>query len=144
MDGMVFDAGTWWLITICVTALITLIGALVSRSVFKQLDKNGADIKEVRENYTPRSSHEKDMETLRTIHQKGMDTLRTAHQKDMEILRQEVKEVRTEMKTEIQTLSDDIKEVKEKCLQKTDFERSVLQLENKVDTLTRYLMERRT
>ena len=27
MDGMVFDAGTWWLITICVTALITLIGA---------------------------------------------------------------------------------------------------------------------
>ena len=133
MDGMVFDAGTWWLITICVTALITLIGALVSRSVFKQLDKNGADIKEVRENYTPRSSHEKDMETLRT-----------AHQKDMEILRQEVKEVRTEMKTEIQTLSDDIKEVKEKCLRKTDFERSVLQLENKVDTLTRYLMERRT
>ena len=71
MDGMVFDAGTWWLITICVTALITLIGALVSRSVFKQLDKNGADIKEVRENYTPRSSHEKDMETLRTIHQRG-------------------------------------------------------------------------
>lgn len=41
-------------------------------------------------------------------------------------------------------MSDDIKEVKEKCLRKTDFERSVLQLENKVDTLTRYLMERRT
>ena len=122
MDGMVFDAGTWWLITICVTALITLIGALVSRSVFKQLDKNGADIKEVRENYTPRSVHQQD---------------------GMEKLRGELKDVRREMKTEIQTLSDDIKEVKEKCLRKTDFERSVLQLENKVDTLTRYLMERR-
>ena len=133
MDGMVFDAGTWWLITICVTALITLIGALVSRSVFKQLDKNGADIKEVRENYTPRS-----------VHQQDVDSLRTAQQDGMEKLRGELKDVRREMKTEIQTLSDDIKEVKEKCLRKTDFERSVLQLENKVDTLTRYLLERRT
>ena len=133
MDGMVFDAGTWWLITICVTALITLIGALVSRSVFKQLDKNGADIKEVRENYTPRSVHHQDVDSLRTSQQDGMEKLRG-----------ELKDVRREMKTEIQTLSDDIKEVKEKCLRKTDFERSVLQLENKVDTLTRYLMERRT
>ena len=132
MDGMVFDAGTWWLITICVTALITLIGALVSRSVFKQLDKNGADIKEVRENYTPRSDHQQDVDSLRTAQQDGMEKLRG-----------ELKDVRREMKTEIQTLSDDIKEVKEKCLRKTDFERSVLQLENKVDTLTRYLMERR-
>ena len=40
-------------------------------------------------------------------------------------------------------MSEDIKEVKEKCLRKTDFGRSVLQLENKVDALTRYLMERR-
>lgn len=47
------------------------------------------------------------------------------------------------MKTEIQALSEDIKEVKEKCLRKSDFERSVLQLESKVDALTRYLMERR-
>ena len=37
------------------------------------------------------------------------------------------------MKTEIQALSEDIKEVKEKCLRKSDFERSVLQLESKVE-----------
>ena len=96
---MTFDAGTWWLVTIIVTVVVGLIGYLFGRSVFKALDENRADIKEVR--------------------------------------------VRSEMKTEIQALSEDIKEVKEKCLRKSDFERSVLQLESKVDALTRYLMERR-
>lgn len=121
MDGMIFDAGTWWLIGILLTTLLGIVGALVSRSIFKQIDENRVDIKEVRESYTTQKDHKDDLDDIR----------------------HEIKEVRSEMKTEIQALSEDIKEVKEKCLRKTDFERSVLQLENKVDALTRYLMERR-
>ncbi len=83
--------------------------------------QNRADIKEVRESYTTQKDHKDDLDDIR----------------------REIKEVRSEMKTEIQALSEDIKEVKEKCLRKSDFERSVLQLESKVDALTRYLMERR-
>lgn len=49
---MTFDTGTWWLITIILTALLGCIGALVSRSIFKSLDEHSSDIKEVRENYT--------------------------------------------------------------------------------------------
>lgn len=118
---MTFDAGTWWLVTIIVTVVVGLIGYLFGRSVFKALDENRADIKEVRESYTTQKDHKDDLDDIR----------------------REIKEVRSEMKTEIQALSEDIKEVKEKCLRKSDFERSVLQLESKVDALTRYLMERR-
>lgn len=121
MGGMLFDAGTWWLVTIIVTVVVGLIGYLFGRSVFKALDENRADIKEVRESYTTQKDHKDDLDDIR----------------------REIKEVRSEMKTEIQALSEDIKEVKEKCLRKSDFERSVLQLESKVDALTRYLMERR-
>ena len=121
MEGMLFDAGTWWLVTSIVTVVVGLIGYLFGRSVFKALDENRADIKEVRESYTTQKDHKDDLDDIR----------------------REIKEVRSEMKTEIQALSEDIKEVKEKCLRKSDFERSVLQLESKVDALTRYLMERR-
>lgn len=121
MEGMTFDPATWWLFGILLTALLGIVGALVSRTIFKQIDENRVDIKQVRESYTTQKDHKEAQDAMR----------------------REIKDVRAEMKTEIQTLSDDIKEVKEKCLRKTDFERSVLQLENKVDTLTRYLMERR-
>ena len=99
MEGMLFDAGTWWLVTIIVTVVVGLIGYLFGRSVFKALDENRADIKEVRESYTTQKDHKDDLDDIR----------------------REIKEVRSEMKTEIQALSEDIKEVKEKCLRKSDF-----------------------
>ena len=117
---MTFDTGTWWLITIILTALLGCIGALVSRSIFKSLDEHSSDIKEVRENYTTRKDHKTDIDAVR----------------------REMKEVRSEMRTEIQTLSEDIKEVKETCLRKDVFEHNMLRLENKMDALTKFLMER--
>lgn len=56
---MTFDAGTWWLVTIIVTVVVGLIGYLFGRSVFKALDENRADIKEVRESYTTQKDHRK-------------------------------------------------------------------------------------
>ena len=107
---MTFDAGTWWLITIIVTTVVGLVGFLFGRSVFRQLDENRADIKQVRENYTPRDDHQKDLERLRT-----------AHQKDVEALRREMKEMRTEMRTEIRQMSDDVKDIKENCIRREEF-----------------------
>lgn len=118
---MNFDTGTWWLITILLTALLGVVGALVSRSVFKELDEHAGDIKEIRENYTTRTQHENDLKAIR----------------------QEMKEMRTEMRTEIQGLSEDIKEVKETCLRKDDFLRSMMSLEGKLDTLNKYMIEGR-
>lgn len=121
MKTVTFDAGTWWLLGLLLTGLLGIVGALVTRSVFHRIDENSADIKEVRENYTTREDHKADMDAQR----------------------RELKEVRSEMRTETQALRDDIKEIKETCLRKEDFERNFLRLESKMDALNRYMMERR-
>lgn len=115
---MVFDAGTWWLVGILLTALLGVVGALVSRSIFKRIDENSTDIKEVRENYTPRKDHKE----------------------DLEMVRKEVKDVRSEIRAEIQGLSGDITEIKETCLRNEDFLRQMMRLEGKMDELYRYIM----
>ena len=114
-----FDAGTWWLLTVIVTTVVGLVGFLFGRSVFRQLDENRADIKEVRENYTPR----------------------TDHQKDLEAVRREMKEMRTEMRTEIRQMSDDVKDIKENCIRREEFVSHQLKLENKLDRLMEFMMK---
>ena len=116
---MTFDAGTWWLVTIIVTVVVGVIGFLFGRSVFKALDENRADIKEVRENYTPRSSH----------------------QKDLEAVRRDMKEMRTEMRTEMRQMSEDVKDIKENGVRREEYWRGQLKLENKLDRLMELMMK---
>lgn len=127
---MQFDAGTWWLAGLLLTALIGVAGTLLSRSIFKRMDENSADIKEVRENYTTREDHQKDLTALRN-----------AHQKDMEAMRKELKEVRTEMRTEIKQMSDDIKDIKENCIRREEFVSHQMKLENQLDRLMEFMMK---
>lgn len=116
--GMTFDAGTWWLVGTLLTALLGVVGLLLSRAIFKRLDDNSADIKEVREQYTPRSQHNEDLKDIR----------------------REMKELRGEMRGDIQELNENIKELRETCLRKDDFLRSMMQMEKKMDEIYRHLM----
>ena len=86
---------------------------------FLQLDKNSADIKEVRENYTTR----------------------TSHQKDLEAMRRDMKEMRTEMRTEMRQMSEDVKDIKENGVRREEYLRSQLKLENKLDRLMELMMK---
>ena len=88
MEGMTFDPATWWLFGILLTALLGIVGALVSRTIFKQIDENRVDIKQVRESYTTQKDHREAQDAMR----------------------REIKEVRTEMRTEIRSMSEDVKE----------------------------------
>lgn len=122
---MTFDAGTWWLIGLLLTGLLGVVGALVTRSVFHRIDENSADIKEVRENYTTRKDHK---EAMDAVHK-------------------EIKEVRSEMRTEIQSQSEDIKEIKETCLRNEDFlrqmmrvEDNIMRIDEKMERLYQYIM----
>lgn len=114
---MAFDTGTWWLISILLTALITIIGALISRTVFGKLDENTKDIKQVRENYTPRADHTKDIGSMR-------DELKT-----------DVKSVREELRCETRKLASDIEDIKENCLRKEDFIRAMADSNNRATTI---------
>ncbi|MEG1925502.1 MAG: hypothetical protein RR415_07120 [Ruthenibacterium sp.] len=119
---MLFDAGTWWLFGILLTILLGVVGALLSRSIFKKIDENSADIKEVRENYTPRNEHSEKSKELRTE------------------LKADIKEVRTELRGELQKLSSDIEDIKENCLRKDDFLNSVGALQNEIRQITKFLI----
>ena len=119
MEGMTFDPATWWLFGILLTALLGIVGALVSRTIFKQIDENRVDIKQVRENYTTQKDHKEAQDAMR----------------------REIKEVRTEMRTEIRPMSEDVKEIKENCIRREEFLQSQLKLESKMDKLMEFLMK---
>lgn len=119
MEGMTFDPATWWLLGILLTALLGIVGALVSRTIFKQIDENRVDIKQVRENYTTQKDHKEAQDAMR----------------------REIKEVRTEMRTEIRSMSEDVKEIKENCIRREEFLQSQLKLESKMDKLMEFLMK---
>ncbi len=119
MEGMTFDPATWWLFGILLTALLGIVGALVSRTIFKQIDENRVDIKQVRENYTTQKDHKEAQDAMR----------------------REIKEVRTEMRTEIRSMSEDVKEIKENCIRREEFLQSQLKLESKMDKLMEFLMK---
>lgn len=118
MEGMTFDPATWWLFGILLTALLGIVGALVSRTIFKQIDENRVDIKQVRENYTTQKDHKEAQDAMR----------------------REIKEVRTEMRTEIRSMSEDVKEIKENCIRREEFLQSQLKLEGKIDKLMEILV----
>ena len=52
-----------------------------------------------------------------------------------------MKEMRTEMRTEIRQMSDDVKDIKENCIRREEFLQSQLKLENKLDRLMEFMMK---
>lgn len=81
MEGMQFDAGTWWLAALLLSGVTALLFWLLKRSYDrverkadgavpkaefdKQLDDCKAQIQEIQKTYTTRSAHEKDIDECR-------------------------------------------------------------------------------
>ncbi len=81
MEGMQFDAGTWWLAALLLSGVTALLCWLLKRSYDrvekkadsavpkaefdKQLDDCKAQIQEIQKTYTTRSAHEKDIDECR-------------------------------------------------------------------------------
>ena len=49
MNGMTFDAGTWWLIGLLATGLIGAVVFLIKRTLFSRVDDLTKEVKEVRD-----------------------------------------------------------------------------------------------
>ena len=52
-----------------------------------------------------------------------------------------MKEMRTEMRTEIRQMSDDVNDIKENCIRREEFVSHQLKLENKLDRLMEFMMK---
>ena len=62
--AMTFDAGTWWLIGLLVTALIGAVVFLVKRTLFSRVDELAKEVRETRDGTTKKGEYEKDQEKL--------------------------------------------------------------------------------
>ena len=81
MEGMQFDAGTWWLVVLLLGAATGLLAWLLKRSYDrvekkadgavpkaefdKQMDSCREQIRAIQETYTPRTVHDKDIDECR-------------------------------------------------------------------------------
>lgn len=81
MEGMQFDAGTWWLVALLLSGVTALLFWLLKRSYDrverkadgavskvefdKQLDSCKEQIRAIQETYTTRATHDKDIEDCR-------------------------------------------------------------------------------
>ena len=64
MNGMTFDAGTWWLIGLLATGLIGAVVFLIKRTLFSRVDDLTKEVKEVRDTTVKKADYEKAEERL--------------------------------------------------------------------------------
>lgn len=123
---MTFDAGTWWLIGLLVTALIGAVVFLVKRTLFSRVDDLAKEVREIRDGTTKKVEYEKDQERLvRDIEQIKKDyTPRSVHERAYDEVR------------------GDIKKITENYLTKEDFFREQAKTERKLDMILDILMKK--
>lgn len=124
--AMTFDAGTWWLIGLLVTALIGAVVFLVKRALFSRVDELAKEVREIRDGTTKKGEYEKDQEKLvRDIEQIKKDyTPRSVHERAYDEVR------------------GDIKKITENYLTKEDFFREQAKTERKLDMILDILMKK--
>ena len=125
MNGMNFDAGTWWLIGLLLTALIGAVVYLIKRNLFSRVDDLTKEVKEVREGVVKKADYEKAQDRMmKDIEQIKKDyTPRSVHDKDMGEARA------------------DIKKITENYLTKEDFFREQAKTDRKLDRILDILMK---
>lgn len=126
MNGMTFDAGTWWLIGLLATGLIGAVVFLIKRTLFSRVDDLTKEVKEVRDTTVKKTDYEKAEERLEAdIEQIKKDyTPRSVHDKAFDEVR------------------GDIKKITENYLTKEDFFREQAKTERKLDMILDILMKK--
>lgn len=147
--SMNFDAGTWWLIAILAGLAISIIGYFLKRTM-EQVDEHDKDIQNIQQKGITKDDHKQSLkECQEDIKQIRQDyTPRSVHSKDMDECRQEIKgikedystksdlkDLKQEVKSDLQQLMDDISDIKENSLRRDDFFRAQLSNEKNFQRL---------
>lgn len=106
---MEFDAGTWWLISLAVGAVMTVIGYFLKRTMSK-VDEHDKDINVIKQTY---------------------------------VTKDEFKELRTEIKADLDKISSDMDEMKERNLSKQDFYRAQGEIQESIKQIMNLLIKER-
>lgn len=108
---MTFDAGTWWLIGIVLTALIASVTYLIKISLFGRIDKCE---KAIGERIT-KEEHTKDIDVCKADIKKIKEDYAT---------RSDLRDLRQEIKSDLRTLMDDVSEIRKNSISRDDFIRA--------------------
>lgn len=103
-----FDAGTWWLVSLAVGAVMTVIGYFLKRTMSK-VDEHDKDINVIKQTY---------------------------------VTKDEMKELRAEIKADLDKISSDMDEMKEKNLSKQDFYRSQGEMQESIKQIMNLLIKK--
>lgn len=106
---MNFDAVTWWLVSLAVGAVMTVIGYFLKRTMTK-VDEHDKDINVIKQTY---------------------------------VTKDEFKELRAEIKADLDKISDDMDEMKERNLSKQDFYRSQSEVQESIKQIMNLLIKER-
>lgn len=106
---MNFDAGTWWLVSLAVGAVMTVIGYFLKRTMSK-VDEHDKDINIIKQTY---------------------------------VTKDEFKELRAEIKADLDKISGDMDEMKERNLSKQDFYRSQSEMQESIKQIMNLLIKER-
>lgn len=127
---MTFNADTWWVVGIIVTALIGAVTFLIKTAVFNRVDKCEKKV----ELCVLRDEHEKDIavctEEIKQIRQDY--TPRSLHSKDIDECRIDIKQI----KAEVMTKEDFFREMNK-------FERKMDRQDEKIDRLLTIILKER-
>lgn len=93
---MTFDAGTWWLAVLILAALTGALTYLLKRSVFGRVDKIELTVENMRETAVKKPDYDKSLldvrEDLKQIRQDY--TPRAEHRKDLDECRDDIKRIK--------------------------------------------------
>lgn len=107
---MIFNPDTWWLVTLLVGAVLSVIGYFLKHTMSK-VDEHDRDIGQIKQTYITKSKAD---EYDRDI----------GHIKQTYVTKNEFKDQRTEFREELTKISDTVDEIRENCLSKVDFYRA--------------------
>ena len=125
MNGMNFDAGTWWLVGLLASALTAAVVFLIKRTLFSRVDDLAKEVKEVREGVVKKEDYEKAHDRM---------------SKDIEQIKKEYTPRQVHDKA-VDEVRSDIKKITENYLTKEDFFREQAKTDRKLDRILDILMK---
>ena len=125
MNGMNFDAGTWWLVGLLASALTAAVVFLIKRTLFSRVDDLAKEVKEVREGVVKKEDYEKAQDRM---------------SKDIEQIKKEYTPRQVHDKA-VDEVRSDIKKITENYLTKEDFFREQAKTDRKLDRILDILMK---
>ena len=136
---MTFDPGTWWLVVGLLGLGGTALAFLLKRNMAES-DRTKDRVTALETRSAQKADVDKALEKVnKTVAEQGKAI---AHIEKTYVEKDELQAVRRELLGGYDNLTRKVDDIKENCLRKDDFLRQIMQLQNEIRDLNKYIRER--